>query len=60
MPRFKVYARILMTPMHAKLLHLALGENPAKFEDGYGEIKPLRMDFRRKDTMGSVGSSYRE
>jgi hypothetical protein len=39
MPKAKVYARILMTPMNAKLLHKALGENLAKFEDKFGEIK---------------------
>ena len=30
-PKAKVYARILMTPMNAKLLHRALGENLGKF-----------------------------
>jgi hypothetical protein len=39
MPKAKVYARILMTPMNAKLLHKALGENLAKFEEKFGEIK---------------------
>ena len=37
-PKAKVYARIVMTPMNAKLLHKALGENLSKFEDKYGEI----------------------
>jgi len=39
MPKAKVYARIIMTPMHAKLLHRALGENLANFEEKFGEIK---------------------
>ena len=37
-PKAKVYARIVMTPMNAKLLHKALGENLSKFEEKYGEI----------------------
>ena len=38
-PKAKVYARIVMTPMNAKLLHKALGDNLSKFEEKYGEIK---------------------
>lgn len=37
-PKAKVHARILMTPMNAKLLHRALGENLGKYEEAYGEI----------------------
>jgi hypothetical protein len=37
-PKAKIYARIVMTPMNAKLLHRALNENIAKFEEKYGEI----------------------
>jgi hypothetical protein len=39
MPKAKVYARVIMTPMNAKLLHKALGDNLAKFEEKFGEIK---------------------
>ncbi|UCD64272.1 MAG: DUF3467 domain-containing protein [Candidatus Zixiibacteriota bacterium] len=39
MPKSKVLARIIMTPMHAKLLHKALTENIKKFESQFGEIK---------------------
>lgn len=39
MPKAKVLARIIMTPMHAKLLHNALKDNLEKFEKQYGEIK---------------------
>ncbi len=55
-PKAKVYARIVMTPMNAKLLHKALGDNLDKFEDKFGEIKtpdqgfepdPERMGFVR-------------
>ncbi len=42
MPRLakaKVFSRIIMTPMHAKLLHQALSDNLKKFEGQFGEIK---------------------
>lgn len=39
MPKTKVQARIIMTPMHAKLLHKALADNLEKFEKQFGEIK---------------------
>ena len=39
LPKAKVLARIIMTPMHAKLLYKSLGENIKKFEDQFGEIK---------------------
>ena len=38
MPKTKVYARVVMTPMNAKLLLRALGDNLGKFESQYGEI----------------------
>lgn len=37
-PKSKVYARIIMTPQHAKSLMLALKENIEKFESKYKEI----------------------
>jgi hypothetical protein len=37
-PKTRVYARIVMTPMNAKLLLRALTENLGKFEAQYGEI----------------------
>ena len=44
-PKSKVHARIISTPMHAKLLLRALGENLKKFEAQYGEIKlPAKGD----------------
>jgi len=39
MPKIKVHARVLMTPTNAKALHKALGENLAKYEQRFGEIK---------------------
>lgn len=38
-PKTKVYARIVMTPQHAKSLLKALEENIGKYESQYGEIK---------------------
>jgi hypothetical protein len=44
-PQAKVYARIVMTPMNAKLLYKALGENLTKFEAKFGEIKTPDQGF---------------
>jgi hypothetical protein len=44
-PKTRVYARIIMTPMNAKLLHKALGDNLAKFEEKFGEIKAPDKGF---------------
>lgn len=38
-PKAKVYARIITTPQHAKMLLKALKENINKFEARFGEIK---------------------
>ncbi|MDH4223592.1 MAG: DUF3467 domain-containing protein [candidate division Zixibacteria bacterium] len=38
-PKAKVYARIVMTPAHAKLLLNTLQENIKKFETQFGVIK---------------------
>jgi len=38
-PRGSILARIIMSPMHAKLLHNALGQNIANFERQFGAIK---------------------
>jgi hypothetical protein len=38
-PKTKVYARIIMTPQHAKSFLKALEDNVKKFESQYGEIK---------------------
>jgi hypothetical protein len=37
--RGTVTARVIMSPMHAKLLLHALGQNIVKFEQQYGEIR---------------------
>jgi hypothetical protein len=51
-PKAKVYARILMTPMNAKLLHRALGGNLTKFEEQFGEIKTPEKGFGDERTIG--------
>ncbi|RKY67483.1 MAG: DUF3467 domain-containing protein [Candidatus Latescibacterota bacterium] len=38
-PKGKVYARIVTTPHHAKLLEKALRENIEKYEAEFGQIK---------------------
>ncbi len=40
-PKTKVYARIIMTPQHAKSLLNALKDNIAKYEQQFGEVKAL-------------------
>jgi hypothetical protein len=51
-PKAKVHARILMTPMNVKLLHKALGENLEKFEEQYGEIKTPEHRFHEERPIG--------
>ncbi len=38
MPKGNVVARVIMSPMHAKLLHRALAQNVANYERQFGEI----------------------
>lgn len=47
---FKVLSRIIMSPVGAKLLHRALGENLARFEATFGEIR-LPGDSRLADDL---------
>lgn len=51
LPKAKVYARILLTPYHAKALHKALGENLARFEEQNGPIK-LAPDDQQGKSIG--------
>ncbi len=37
-PKSRVYARVVMTPHHAKLLSLALEQNLRKYEEQFGKI----------------------
>ena len=52
MPKSKVLARIVMTPMHAKLLHKALSENLEKFEKQFGEIKVYGSPDKNNSQIG--------
>ena len=38
-PHGNVMARVIMTPMHAKMLQLALAQNLANYERKFGEIQ---------------------
>jgi hypothetical protein len=38
-PKARVHARVVMTPLNAKLLLRALQENLARYEETYGEIR---------------------
>ncbi|MCK4224246.1 MAG: DUF3467 domain-containing protein [candidate division Zixibacteria bacterium] len=45
----RVYARILMTPAHAKMLYDALGANIKKFEGQFGAIKIFGKEGKEKE-----------
>ena len=53
-PKVKIHARILMTPLNAKLLLKALQENLSKYEEKHGEVRmPPEAGFETHDrTMG--------
>jgi len=51
-PKAKVYARIIMTPMNAKLLLRALTDNLSKFEAQFGEIKTPEQGFGEERPIG--------
>ena len=54
-PKAKVYARIITTPLHAKLLLRALNENLEKYEAQFGEIKmPDRGDALAQQFFGAA------
>ena len=40
----KIYARVVMTPQHVRLLLKALEENIKKYEEKFGEIKVFEKD----------------
>lgn len=40
-PKGKVYARIIMTPQHAKSLIATLQDNMTRFERNFGPIQPF-------------------
>jgi hypothetical protein len=51
-PKGKVYARVVMTPMNAKLLQQALATNLQKFEAQFGEIKLPDKDSMEGHALG--------
>jgi len=51
-PKTKVYARIVMTPMHTKSLLKALEENVGKYENQFGEIKIMTDPSKDQKTIG--------
>jgi hypothetical protein len=51
-PRAKVYARVVMTPINAKLLHRALGENLTAYEGKFGEIRTPEQGFHEDRPIG--------
>jgi hypothetical protein len=51
-PKARIYARVIMTPMNAKLLHRALGENLSKYEAQFGEIKTPAQGFDGERPIG--------
>jgi hypothetical protein len=46
MKKSKVKSRIIMAPMHAKTLMLALQDNIKKFEKKFGEIKVPKQEAK--------------
>ncbi len=53
-PKARVYARIVMTPMNAKSLHRALGENLENYEKQFGAIKMPDQGVGGDKPMGFV------
>ena len=58
-PKAKVYARIIMTPQHAKSLLNALKDNLSKYESQFGEIKVVNESARNNRPLGFQTDSDR-
>lgn len=56
MPKARVQARVLLTPINAKMLHHALGDNLAKYERRFGVIggQPPGNFDPRTGTLGGL------
>jgi hypothetical protein len=50
LPKAKVFARIVMTPQHTKLLRSALDENIKKYEERFGEVKAFPAQGKTEST----------
>lgn len=49
-PKAKIYTRVLMTPLNAKLLLKALQDNLAKYEEKFGEVRlPAEAGFETQE-----------
>jgi hypothetical protein len=48
LPKAKVYARVILTPQHAKSLLLALEQNLKNYETQFGAIKLPGADSRKE------------
>lgn len=59
LPKAKVLSRIIMTPMHAKLLLKALTDNITKFESQFGEIKIHGAPHDASKSIGFESSTVR-
>lgn len=59
LPKAKVLSRIIMTPMHAKLLLQALTDNIKKFENQFGEIKIHGAPPQPSKDIGFESSTHR-
>jgi hypothetical protein len=56
-PKARVYARILLTPLNAKLLLKALQDNLARYEEKFGEVRlPVEAGFEAQDR--SIGFKH--
>lgn len=56
-PKAKVHARIVLTPLNAKLLLKALQDNLAKYEEKFGEVRmPSEVGFEATDR--SIGFKH--
>ncbi len=51
-PKARVLSRIIMTPMHAKLMMQTLQDNLKKFEKQFGEIKIHRGPEKMSNPIG--------
>jgi hypothetical protein len=57
LPKAKIHARVLLTPLNAKLLLKALQDNIAKYEEKFGEVRiPSDTGFEAPDR--SIGFKH--
>ena len=49
LPKAKVYARVILTPQHAKSLLLALDQNLKNYETQFGPIKVFGNEGNKKE-----------